>query len=96
MVYTVNAISEVFTIGNALTLKAFSAQEQQSTVSDVEEAEEEEEMEERIAIEEEQAPSEEDNEGQAAFPQTSSQEINPHSSPAIMTAVPSTPTFPFK
>lgn len=71
----------------------FSAQEQQSTVSDIEE---EEEMEESVAIEEEQAPSEEDNEGLTAFPQTSSQETNPQSFPANMTAVPSTPTFPFK
>ncbi|XP_044074040.1 protein SIX6OS1 isoform X3 [Siniperca chuatsi] len=69
-------------------------QEQQSTVSDIEEVVEEE-MEERVAIEEEQAPSEERNKGLTAFPQSSFQETNPQSSPAKMTAVPSTPTFPF-
>lgn len=56
----------------------------------------EDEVEETVAIDEEQAQSEEDNEGLAAFAQSSSQETNPHSSPAKMSTVPSTPTFPFK
>ncbi|KAI3356172.1 hypothetical protein L3Q82_017424 [Scortum barcoo] len=85
--------SVVYTFREAFMLEVFSAQEQQSTVSDVGEAEEE--MDDRVAVEEEQAPSEEDNEGPAAFPQTSYQENNPQSSLAKMTAVPSTPTFPF-
>lgn len=72
-----------------------SAHEQQSTVSDIEE-EVEEKMEETVAIEEEQAPSQEDNEGLTAFPQPSSQETNPQSSSATVKAVHSTPTFPFK
>lgn len=55
----------------------------------------EEEMEERVAVEEEQAPSEED-ERLTAFSQSSSEETNPQSSPATVNAVPSTPTFPFK
>ncbi|XP_070770118.1 protein SIX6OS1 [Enoplosus armatus] len=70
------------------------ALEQQSTVSDIQEAVEEE-MEERVDIEEEQAPNKEDNEEFTAFPESSSQETNPQSSPTKMTAVPSTPTFPF-
>ncbi|XP_035859779.1 protein SIX6OS1 isoform X1 [Sander lucioperca] len=72
----------------------FSAYEQQSTVSVIEEAEEDE-VEEKVVIDEEQAPSEEDNEGVTAFSHSSSQETNPQSSPAEMTAVPSTPSFPF-
>ncbi|XP_051260135.1 protein SIX6OS1 isoform X2 [Dicentrarchus labrax] len=64
-------------------------QEQQSIVSDIEET-----VEERITIEE-QLPSKEDNEELAAFPQSSSQEINPESSPETVKAVPSTATFPF-
>ncbi|XP_035532935.1 protein SIX6OS1 isoform X2 [Morone saxatilis] len=63
-------------------------QDQQSVVSDIEET-----VEERITIEEEQPPSKEDNEELAAFPQSSSQEINPESSPATVKAVPA--TFPF-
>ncbi|XP_037646118.1 protein SIX6OS1 [Sebastes umbrosus] len=65
----------------------------QSTVSGAEEAVESE-VEEEVAIDEEQAQSEEDNEGLAAF-QSSSQETYPQSSPAKMTSVASTPTFPF-
>nr|XP_033473690.1 uncharacterized protein LOC117251480 [Epinephelus lanceolatus] len=61
----------------------------QATASGVEGA-----MEERAAIDEGQAPSEED-EGLAAFPQSSPQETIPQPSPAEMTAVPSTPTFRF-
>ncbi|XP_034742464.1 uncharacterized protein LOC117953478 isoform X2 [Etheostoma cragini] len=56
---------------------------------------EEDEVEEKVVIDEEQAPSEEDNEGVNAFPHSSSQETTPQSSPAGMTAVPSTPSFPF-
>lgn len=81
-----------FPVGNALTLKIFS--EQQCTVSGAEEAVESE-VEEEVAIDEEQTQSEEDNEGLAAF-QSSSQETYPQSSPAKMTSVASTPTFPFK
>lgn len=95
MVYTVNGISEVFNLGNTFKLKVFSAQEQHSTASDIDEAVEEE-MEERPAIEEEQAPNEEGNKELVAFPQSSSQEKNPQSSPAKTIVVPSTPTFPFK
>ncbi|XP_070694467.1 protein SIX6OS1, partial [Pempheris klunzingeri] len=69
-------------------------QEQPSAVSDTEEAVEEE-KEERVVIEEEQAPGQEDNKGLTAFPQSSSQETNPLSSPTTVKAVPSTPTFPF-
>ncbi|XP_045910561.1 protein SIX6OS1 isoform X1 [Micropterus dolomieu] len=68
--------------------------EQHSTASDIDEAVEEE-MEERPAIEEEQAPNEEGNKELVAFPQSSSQETNPQSSPAKTIVVPSTPTFPF-
>lgn len=97
MVYAVNATSDnsTFPVGNTFTLKVFSAYEQQSTVSVIEEAEEDE-VEEKVVIDEEQAPSEEDNEGVTAFSHSSSQETNPQSSPAEMTAVPSTPSFPFK
>ncbi|XP_068559438.1 protein SIX6OS1 [Cebidichthys violaceus] len=62
----------------------------QSTVSAVEV-----EVEEDVAMDEEWAPSEEDNEGLAAFPQSSSRDKHPQSTPLDMTAVPSTPTFPF-
>ncbi|KAM8855052.1 uncharacterized protein AB9W97_020137 [Spinachia spinachia] len=48
---------------------------------------------EKVAIDEEQAQSEEDNEGLAALP--SSQDIYSQSPPVEMTAVPSSPTFPF-
>lgn len=51
-------------------------------------------MEERVAAEEEQVPSEEENEGLAACSQSSSLEIQ--SSPATVKDVASTPTFPFK
>lgn len=67
----------------------FFVHEQQSTASGVEGA-----IEERAALDEGQAPSEED-EGLAAFPQSSPQETIPQPSPAEMTAVPSTPTFRF-
>ncbi|XP_044221490.1 protein SIX6OS1 isoform X1 [Thunnus albacares] len=66
--------------------------EKRSAISEVEEAVEEE-MEERVAAEEEQAPSKEDNERLTAFCQSSSQEIQ--SSPATVKTVPSTSTFPF-
>ncbi|XP_032384972.1 protein SIX6OS1 isoform X5 [Etheostoma spectabile] len=66
----------------------------QPTVSVMEEAEEDE-VGEKVVIDKEQAPSEEDNEEVTAFPLSSSQETNPQSSPAGMTAVPSTPSFPF-
>ena len=67
----------------------FPAHEQPTPVS-------EDEVEEKAAADDEQAQSEEDNEGLATFAQSSSQETNPHSSPAKMSTVPSTPTFPFK
>uniref|UniRef100_UPI0037E895BB protein SIX6OS1 n=1 Tax=Semicossyphus pulcher TaxID=241346 RepID=UPI0037E895BB len=70
-------------------------QEHQSTASVIEEAEEEVEIEEGVAKEKEQAPSTEDNGGPTAFPQLSSQDTNPQSSPASVKAAPSTPTFPF-
>ncbi|XP_059198962.1 protein SIX6OS1 [Centropristis striata] len=55
----------------------------------------EDEVEERAALEEEQAPSQKDDEVQAAFVQPSSPEMNPPSCRAETAAVPSTPTFPF-
>ncbi|XP_029314846.1 uncharacterized protein LOC115026247 isoform X2 [Cottoperca gobio] len=48
----------------------------------------------KVPIDEEQAPSEDDSEDLTAFPQ-SSKETHPQSSLAEMTAVSSTPTFPF-
>ncbi|CAK6954039.1 protein SIX6OS1 isoform X2 [Scomber scombrus] len=62
-------------------------QEKHPAVSEVKETIEDMDMEERVAAEEEQVPSEEDNEGHAAF----SQEIQS----ATVKTVPSTPTFPF-
>ncbi|XP_056286186.1 uncharacterized protein LOC130203791 isoform X2 [Pseudoliparis swirei] len=54
------------------------------------------EVEEQVALDEEQAMSEEDlGEGLAAFPQSSSQDNNPQAPPVKTAAVPSTPTFPF-
>ncbi|KAM6955787.1 uncharacterized protein PEZ65_005508 [Lycodopsis pacificus] len=53
------------------------------------------EVEEDVAMDEEQTASGEDNEGLAAFPQSSSRDKHPQSTPLEMTAVPSTPTFPF-
>ncbi|XP_031714601.1 protein SIX6OS1 [Anarrhichthys ocellatus] len=60
----------------------------QSTVSAVA-------VDEDVAMDEEQTPSEEDNEGLAAFAQSSSRDKHPQSTPLEMTAVPSTLTFPF-
>ncbi|TNN29627.1 hypothetical protein EYF80_060224 [Liparis tanakae] len=54
------------------------------------------EVEEQVAVDEEQAMSEEDHdEGLAAFPQSSSQDNNPQAPPGKTAAVPPTPTFPF-
>ncbi|XP_068602637.1 uncharacterized protein [Brachionichthys hirsutus] len=59
-----------------------------------EEATEQQEMEEGADLEEEEAPSKED-EGLAAFPQPLSQETKPHSPPAAVNSGPSTPGFQF-
>lgn len=77
--------------GNALPLEVFYVHEQQSGASAAQQAVEVEA--EEVAIGEEEAQSEEDNEGLAAFP--SSQDRNPQSAPVEMTAVPPSPTFPF-
>ena len=68
---------------------------QEPTVSGVEDALEDE-MQERVAIDEENPQAEEDNQTDAVFPQTSSQEANPQSEPGKTTAVSSTPTFTFR
>ncbi|XP_054471771.1 protein SIX6OS1 [Anoplopoma fimbria] len=53
------------------------------------------EVEKKVAIDEDKAQSEVVNEGLAAFPQSSSPDKTLQSTPVEMTAVPSTPTFPF-
>ncbi|XP_047456838.1 protein SIX6OS1 isoform X6 [Mugil cephalus] len=69
--------------------------EEQPSVPAVEEVLEEE-MQVRTAMDEEQAPGEDNSEGHAAFPQTSPQGTNPQTSPAKETALPSPATFPFR
>ncbi|XP_071321262.1 protein SIX6OS1 isoform X2 [Trachinotus anak] len=68
----------------------YQALDQQSTLSEVEEALEDK-VEEEVC--DDQTPGKEDNVGLTAFPQSS--QDNNQSSPAKMTAAPSTPTFPF-
>lgn len=53
-------------------------------------------MEESEAVEEEQPQGKEHDETLNVFPQSSSYEANPQSSPATVRALPSTSTFPFK
>lgn len=92
----VNSVLKDFSLLSFLTLEAFSVQAQESDASDTEKAGQQEEMDRCVAVQEEQAPSTQDNEALAAFPQSSSQKTNPQSSPATVKAVPSTPTFSFK